>query len=217
MRQIRLFLVDDHVIFRQSLTQLLAINDQCVIVGEAGDGRQAVKEIGAVKPDIVLLDISMPELNGLETIGMITRQSPDTRVIILSMHDESRYICGALKRGAAGYLTKGSDSEELFSAITRVYGGDVYLGKQINQRVIRDYVDLIQDKKIVSPIETLSSREREVLQLVAEGHTGKEIAGTLNISYKTVEHHRHSLMVKLSCDNLSQLIRLAAREGVISP
>jgi two-component system, NarL family, response regulator NreC len=216
VRQIRLFLVDDHVIFRQSLTQLLATNDQYVIVGEAGDGRQAVNEIGLVKPDIVLLDISMPELNGLETIGMITRQLPDTKVIILSMHDESRYICGALKRGASGYLTKGSDAEELFDAIAQVHAGEVYLGQQINQKVIRDYVGLIQDKQIASPIETLSSREREVLQLVAEGRTGKEIAGCLNISYKTVEHHRHSVMVKLSCDNLSQLIRLAAREGIIS-
>lgn len=212
-----MFLVDDHVIFRQSLTQLLTTNERCVIVGEAGNGREAVREISVVKPDIVLLDISMPELNGLETISMIIRELPDTRVIILSMHEESRYICSALKRGAAGYLTKGSDAEELFSAITRVYDGEVYLGKQINQKVIRDYVDLIQDKKITSPIESLSSREREVLQLVAEGHTGKEIADILNISYKTVEHHRHSVMVKLSCDNLPQLICLAAREGIISP
>jgi len=217
VRQIRLFLVDDHVIFRQSLTQLLTTNDHCIIVGEAGDGRQAVKAIEQIRPDVVLLDISMPELNGLEAISMITRQSPETKVIILSMHDESRYICNALKRGATGYLTKGSDAEELFEAITQVYNGQVYLGRQINQKVIHDYVDLLQDHEISSPLETLTTREREVLQLVAEGHTGKEIADTLNISYKTVEHHRHNLMVKLSCDNLPQLIRLAAREGIISP
>jgi len=216
MQEIRLFLVDDHVIFRQGLTQLLATNDGCVIVGEAGDGRTALKEIQKARPDVVLLDISMPELNGLETISMIIRQLPATRIIVLSMHDESRYVCGALKRGAAGYLTKGSDAQELFNAISQVHSGEVYLGKQINQKVIRDYVDLLQDRQATSPIETLTGREREVLQLVAEGHTGKEIAETLSISYKTVEHHRHNLMVKLSCDNLPQLICLAAREGIIS-
>jgi len=216
MQEIRLFLVDDHVIFRQGLTQLLATNDGCVIVGEAGDGRTALKEIQNARPDVVLLDISMPELNGLETISMIIRQLPATRIIVLSMHDESRYVCGALKRGAAGYLTKGSDAQELFNAISQVHSGEVYLGKQINQKVIRDYVDLLQDRQATSPIETLTGREREVLQLVAEGHTGKEIAETLSISYKTVEHHRHNLMVKLSCDNLPQLICLAAREGIIS-
>ncbi len=217
MRRIRLFLVDDHVIFRQSLTQLLETDDRCEIVGEAGDGREALKEIQKVRPDIVLLDISMPGLNGLEAISLILKQLPDTKTIVLSMHDESRYICNALKRGAAGYLTKGSDAEELFSAITCVQGGEVYLGKQINQQVIQDYVGLLQDRQVNSPIETLTGREREVLQLVAEGHTGKEIAEALNISYKTVEHHRHNLMVKLSCDNLPQLVCLAAREGIISP
>lgn len=215
MRQVRLFLVDDHVIFRQSLTQLLTTNNQYVIVGEASNGREAVKKIMVVKPDVVLLDISMPELNGLETISMIVRELPDTRVIILSMHDESRYICNALKRGASGYLTKGSDADELFTAISKVSEGEVYLDPHINQRVIRDYLDLIQGREVVTPIETLSAREREVFQLVAEGRTGKEIADRLNISYKTVEHHRHNLMVKLSCGNLSQLIRLAASEGII--
>ena len=217
MRQIRLYLVDDHVIFRQSLAQLLATDERFCIAGEAGNGREAIKKISVVKPDIVLMDISMPELNGLDTINQIVKSLPDTRVVILSMHDESRYICSALKRGAAGYLTKGSDAEELFGAIQRVYNGEVYLGNQINQKVISDYVGMLQDRKVVTPLESLSDREREVLQLVAEGHTGKEIAETLNISYKTVEHHRHNLMVKLSCDNLPQLIRLAAREGIIPP
>lgn len=217
MEKVKIFIVDDHRIFRQGLAELLLKNSRYQIVGEAGDGREAPEKIRKAKPDVVLLDISMPELNGIDAINQIKKLWPSGKVIILSMHDKSSFISSALSQGVSAYLLKDIDAKELFDAIETVLDGGIYLSEKVNQLVIHDYVDLAQSKEFSSPIDMLSNREREVFQLIAEGYTGKEIADKLNISYKTVEHHRYKIMAKLSCRNISQVIRLAAKEGIIPP
>lgn len=215
MREVRIFIVDDHGIFRQGLAELLLKNSSYRIVGEAGNGREALQKIEKAKPDIIFLDISMPELNGLDAISQIKRLWPSGKIIILSMHDKSTYIRSALDQGAVAYLLKDIDADELFEAINAVLDGQVYLSGKIDELIIHDHVDLVQSGKYSPPIDSLSKREREVFQLIVEGYSGKEIAGKLNISYKTVEHHRCSIMSKLSCKSIAQLIRLAAKEGII--
>ncbi len=215
MREVRIFIVDDHGIFRQGLAELLLKNSSYRIVGEAGNGREALQKIEKAKPDIIFLDISMPELNGLDAISQIKRLWPSGKIIILSMHDKSTYIRSALDQGAVAYLLKDIDADELFEAINAVLDGQVYLSGKIDELIIHDHVNLVQGGKFSPPIDSLSKREREVFQLIVEGYSGKEIAGKLNISYKTVEHHRGNIMGKLSCKSIAQLIRLAAKEGII--
>lgn len=214
MRKVNIYLIDDHRILREGIRALLSKKDGYIVVGEAANAREGIKGVAEVKPDVIFLDISMPELNGLDAITQIQKASPQSKIVILSMYDKTSYICKALSNGVSAYLLKDVTANELFSAIETVMKGEFYLGEQINQLVIRDYIDMAQEGKFVSPIDALTNREREVLQLIAEGKTGKEIAATLNISYKTVEHHRYRVMNKLSCDNIAQLIRLAASEGI---
>lgn len=215
MNEIRIFLVDDHQIFRESLAELLNKFSQCQVVGQAGNGRTAISCVASAKPDIVLLDLSMPMMNGLNAIALIKRECPETKVVVLTMHDRESYISGALARGAAGYILKDISSDELLKALTTIKSGKTYLSEKINQRVIEEYSGLCKGQKYSLPLESLSSREREVFQLIVEGRTSKEIGQILSISHKTVEHHRSRVLSKLSCSNATQLIRLAAREGLL--
>ena len=215
MNKVRIFIVDDHRMFRQGLTELLLKKSGFNVVGEAADGREAIGKLARAKPDIVLLDISMPEMDGLTAIGQIRKRAPSAKIIILSMHDRSSYICSALSLGASGYLLKDVDAEELFQAIDAVLGGETYLSKRVNQSVIREYIDQSKDRGFLSPMQTLTNREREVFQLMVEGHTGKAMAQKLNVAYKTVEHHRSKVMEKLECSNIAELIHMAAREGLL--
>lgn len=214
MSKARVFLIDDHRILREGINALLSENEYYEVVGEASNAREALEKLQDVKPDVILLDIAMPELSGLNAISQIKKVSPAAKIIILSMYDKSSYICSALSQGVLGYLLKDVTAKELYGAIDAVLSGKLYLGERINQLVIREYVDMTHEGKFVSPLDTLTGREREVMQLVVEGRTGKEIAGRLHISYKTVEHHRYSIMRKLDCKNVAQLIRLASSEGM---
>jgi len=216
MQMVKIFLIDDHRVFRQGLSELLKKNGNNEIVGEASNGREALEKLRECKPDVIFLDISMPELNGIDACPMIRKIVPHARIIILSMYDTSKYICSALSRGVSGYLLKDIDACELKTAVETVMNGNIYLSQRINQQVIKDYMDIAHENKFASLIDTLTVREKEILQLVAEGHSGKEIADRLNISYKTVEHHRYKIMSKLSCHNVAQMIRIAIKEGIIT-
>ncbi|MCK4657809.1 MAG: response regulator transcription factor [candidate division Zixibacteria bacterium] len=215
MNETTIVIVDDHEIFRQGLAELLIKHDGFRVVGQAGNGRQAIEIVSTTKPDIIFLDISMPELDGLSAIGQIKKARADSKIIVLTMHDKSEFVYRALSGGASGYLLKEAGAETLFEAVQEVKQGRTYLCDRINQVVIREYADAKNGTHYKSAIDGLSEREREVFQLLVEGKTGKEVAGKLNISPKTVEHHRSRILEKLQCHGIAQLIHFASKEGLI--
>ena len=185
------------------------------MVGEASDGREAIKLVESARPDVVFMDISMPGLNGLEATERIIKNFPKVRVIILSRHDNEEYYWRALRVGASGYLLKNAVITELKSALQRVAGGEIYLSREISAR-LRNKFPLDQMARARSPVEQLSERQREILQLIAEGKTTKEIALTLELSAKTVEYHRMQLMRRLNIFDIPGLVRFAVRTGLVS-
>jgi DNA-binding NarL/FixJ family response regulator len=211
--EIRIILADDHRLFRTGLQSLLARQPGIHIVGEADDGAAAVKQVAELKPDVVLMDISMSQLNGIEATRQIVTQTPETRVVILSMHTDRRFVIESLKAGARGYLLKDSAVEELLAAIRSVMSNQVYLSSRITNIVVEDYIQLAKDSA-PTVFNLLSAREREVLQMVAEGKNTKEIAGLLNVSVKTIETHRKQVMDKLGLRNVAELTKYAIREGL---
>jgi len=214
MKEITVVIADDHCLFRQGLVELLSGGEDMRVVGQAGDGREALDLVKSLKPDIVFLDIQMPRLSGLSVISEMVKASPDTRILILSMYDKGSYVASALSQGASGYLLKDDGADTLFMAVEEVMNGRVYLSERVNQLVIQGFSEVVRGSKYISPIDALSPREKEVLQLIVEGGSSKSIASTLCISIKTVEHHRANIMSKLSCNNVRQLILLAAKEGL---
>ena len=214
MSTIRILLADDHTILREGLRILLDAETDMQVVGEAEDGRQAVKMTGELTPDVVLMDISMPLLNGLEATCQIKRQHPGVKVLILSMHDNEEYIRLALARGAMGYLLKDSESHELLEAIRAVQRGEAVLSPAVTRLVIEDALRW-GDLQTSQESDGLSPREREVLQLIAEGYTNKEIADILCISIKTVQAHRANLMAKLDLHDRGELIKYAIQKKII--
>jgi two-component system response regulator NreC len=212
---IRILIADDHKIVREGLTALLRQHPHMEVVGEAENGRQAVQLAASLQPQVVIIDIGMPELNGIEATRQIVAESPGTKVIALSMHSDKRFVKGMLKAGAAGYLLKYCASEELVNAIQMVMANRVYLSHDITGIVVEDYVQKLADSD-ASPFQSLTPREREVLQLLAEGHSTRQIADTLHVSVKTIEVHRKQLMDKLGLSSLADLIKFAIREGLTS-
>lgn len=210
---IRILLADDHRLFRSGLQSLLAKQPGIQIVGEADDGASAVRQVVELKPDIVLMDISMPQLNGIEATRQIAYQTPTTRVVILSMHTDRRFVIESLKAGARGYLLKDTAIEELLAAIRSIMSNQVYLSSRITNIVVEDYVQLAKDS-VPTVFTLLSAREREVLQMVAEGKNTKAIAGYLNVSVKTIETHRKQVMDKLGLRTVAELTKYAIREGL---
>ena len=210
-----LFLADDHKLFRDALRPMLNRHPELDVIGEASDGIEALRSIRDLKPDLALLDISMQGLNGIEMTRQIAAQQPETRVIILSMHADRRYVTEALKAGAQAYVLKESSIEELFDAIESIKQKRIYLSPVLSDQILRDYVGAIQTQE-QSAYEVLSNREREVLQLIAEGRSTKEIAGQLHVSVKTVETHRAQIKTKLNLQSIAELTKYAIREGLIS-
>lgn len=212
MSDIRVLLVDDHQLVRVGMRTLLSALPGIAVVGDTGDGRSALESIAALEPNIVLMDISMPELNGLEATVRIAKEFPLSRVIILSMHANEEYVLQALRAGAAGYLVKNAAPEELELAIRAVARGETYLSPTISRHVVEE---LLGGRKLsASPLDMLTPRQREILQLVAEGKTTKQIASTLSVSIKTVESHRAQLMERLDIRDVAGLVRFAIRHGV---
>lgn len=211
----RVLLADDHTLVRAGLRALLGTMDGVEVVGETGDGREAVEMILRLKPDIALLDISMPGLNGLDVALRVGREVPPTRVIILSMHAAEAYVARALQAGVAGYLLKEAAAAELEWALKAVMRGESYLSPSISRQVVEGY--LRAAAKEANPLAGLTERQREILQLIAEGSGTKEIAGVLGLSVKTVETHRAQIMDRLGIRDIPGLVRFAIRSGLVSP
>ena len=214
---IRIFLADDHQIFLEGLARLIQDHPHMKVIGMAGNGREAVSRIRTLRPDVVLMDISMPGLNGLDVARLTAKSSPKTRVLILSMHENEEFLRRVLEVGAAGYLLKDSTADELFFAIKEAYQGNSYLSPSISRRLIVDYLEAKRKEQRGSVRPTLTGREREVLQLLAEGHPSRAIADALNISVRTVQTHRKHIMRKLRLHHLSELVRYAIQNGIIEP
>ena len=212
---IRLFLADDHTIVRQGLAKLLNAEPDLKVIGEAENGREAVKKVEKLQPDVVLMDIAMPLMNGIEATRQITRLTPPPKVIILSMHTHDRYISELLRMGASGYLLKDASGRDIIQAIRAVVKGDTYLSPSISRRVVEDYVSMKNQSSGEDLYGTLSNREREVFQMIAESRPTQDIAEILCLSPSTVKTHRARIMEKLKIDNMTQLIKLAVRLGIV--
>ena len=210
----RVFLVDDHAIVRDGLRLILESQGDITVVGEASNGRQAVNEVKKICPDIVLMDIAMPELNGIDATMQITEICPSTHVVILSVLDTSEYIFEAFKAGAKGYILKESAGEEVVKAIRWVISGHHYLSQEISGTVVTDYIKQRGSSEQKSQLKTLSKREREILQLIVEGRSNAEVAHTLFISPKTVETYKSRIMQKLDIKDLPTLVRFAIKNGI---
>ena len=215
MGELRVLLGDDHTVLRHGLRKILEDRRDWHVVAEAGNGRDAVREALALTPDVAVLDIGLPLLNGNEATRQIVRRAPSVRVLILSMHSDQVYVTQAIQAGARGYLLKESAGAELLEAITALASGKSYFSQAVAQVVFDDYVKTLTEKGITDPYDALSEREREVLQLVAEGRSSKDIAELLSISPATVETHRAHLLQKLRLHNTVEVVRYATRRGII--
>lgn len=212
-KQVNIVLADDHKLFRDGLKTILEKDSTMSIVGEANDGLETISIANQLKPDIVIMDISMPKLNGVEATRRIISENPQIKILVLSMHSDQRFVLETLKAGASGYLLKDSSSLELNGAIKSVMNDKIYLSSQISKNVIEDYVRIARQKES-SVYSLLSAREREVLQQLAEGKNNREVAEQLNISVKTVESHRKNIMEKLNLFSIAELTKYAIREGI---
>jgi two-component system, NarL family, response regulator NreC len=214
--KLRIVLGDDHTLVRQGLRKILEEKREWEVVAEAGDGREAVRQALALRPDVAVLDIGMPLLNGIESTRQIVRRHPEIRVLILSMHSDEAYIIKALQAGAKGYLLKDSADTDLIRGVADVAAGKSFFSPAVARVMLDDYVRHLADKGISDRYETLSEREREIFQLIAEGHSNKEIADVLSISPATVETHRAHIFQKLDLHNTAEVVLYAVRRGVIS-
>jgi two-component system response regulator NreC len=213
---IRVLIADDHKIMLAGLRSLLEKQADLEVVGEAENGRKAVQMAQEKKPDVVVMDVSMPDLNGIEAATQIKESLPETRVIALSMHSDKRFVMGMLRAGAAGYLLKDCASQELANAIAQVAAGKKYLSPEITGVVIDDFLQGGSSEEGATVASALSAREREVLQLIAEGWSTKQIASHLYVSIKTIETHRRQIMKKLDLHSIADLTKYAIREGLTS-
>ncbi len=208
--KIHILLADDHAVVRQGFKMILAAQPDMEIVGEAGNGREALDLAGKLQPDVIVMDVAMPELNGIEATRRVADVSPRSRVLALSMHKDSVYVREILRAGARGYLLKDSISSDLLAAVRAIARGEGYLSPGVSDAVLNDY-----RRHVTDPIDLLSSREREVLQMIAEGKTNKDIATVLTLSVYTVDAHRGRIMEKLNMHSVTDLVRFAVRCGLV--
>lgn len=216
MRKLRILLADDHGVVRKGLRFLLESEADLEVVGEAADGRQAVDMTTQLGPDVVVMDIAMPRLNGIDATSQIVKQNPEVGVIMLSMYSDEEYLVRTLTAGAKGYLLKDSAETDLVSAVRSVAEGKPFFSPAIAKTLLDDYVRRLQQRGLADAYELLSDREREVLQLLAEGKTNKEVATLFNLSIHTVETHRTHLMQKLNLHNTAEIVLYAVRKKIIS-
>ena len=216
MKKLRILLADDHIVMRTGLRALLERQPDLEVVGESENGRETVEFAASLRPDVVVMDVGMPVLNGIEAAKMIVTQSPSTAVVILSMHADESYVMRALSAGARGYLLKDSGAADLISAIHAVSQGKSFFSPKVSRILAEDYVRVLKQKGAVDTYDLLTGREREILQLLAEGKANKEVATDLNISTYTVETHRSHILQKLNLHNSAELVLYAVRKGIIS-
>jgi DNA-binding NarL/FixJ family response regulator len=212
MARLRILLADDHTVVRQGLRKVLEERDDWEVVAEAGDGREAVRQAEALKPDVAILDVAMPLLNGIEATRQIARRVPTTKILVLSMHADEAYVTQILQAGATGYLLKDSADVDLLHAVAAVAEGKSFFSPAIARVMLDGYV---RGDKLTDRFESLSAREREIFQLIAEAKTNKEIASLLNVSPSTVETHRAHIMEKLDLHSAAEIVLYAVRRGVI--
>ncbi len=215
-KNVRIVLADDHTILREGLRALLSADPDFEIIGEAGDGREAVRCVEKMGPDLLLMDLSMPRMSGMDAISEIKKRYPETKIIALTVHKTEEYLLSTLQAGVDGYVLKDATHDELVMAIHNVMAGKRYLSPGISEKVIEGYLDGKEDSLAASSWQKLSQREREVLKLIAEGYKNKEIAEDLCISLKTVEKHRANLMKKLDLHNAAALTVYAVDKGLVS-
>jgi DNA-binding NarL/FixJ family response regulator len=213
MKPLRILLADDHALFRAGMKSLLNDLPDVEICAEAKDGRETLEQVEIHRPDVVLIDIAMAGMNGIEATSRIVRSHPQVKVMILSMHTTEAYVLEALRAGAVGYLIKDADTEELAMALKAIRRGETYLSPPVSRHVISEYVRRTGGE--ANLMDTLSPRQREILQLIAEGNTTKDIANLLNLSVKTVDTHRTQLMDRLDIHDVAGLVRFAIRSGII--
>ena len=215
MRSIRVLLVDDHALVREGIHSLLQLHSDIDVVGEASDGREAIQRTRELAPDVVVMDISMPSMGGIEATRQILKENSTARIVILSRHDNLSYARSLLAAGASGYVPKKAVSTELAAAIRAVYAGDVFLHPSIARAVTEDYIQLARSQHKIGAYERLTGREKEILMLIAEGYSSHQIADQLYLTVKTVLNHRRNIMEKLGVDNPAQLIKYAIKMGLV--
>jgi len=216
MDKIRILVADDHTLLRQGLRKILQEQPGWQVIAEAGDGREAVRQAIALRPDVAVLDIRMPLLNGIEATRQIVRRAPSVRILILSMHSDDAYVVRVLQAGAKGYLLKDAADTELIRAVAVVAEGKSFFSPAVAGVMLDDYVRRLADKGLGDRYDLLSEREREIFQLIAEGHSNKDIADLLSVSPSTIETHRAHVLEKLDVHNTAELVLYAVRRGVIS-
>jgi two-component system, NarL family, response regulator NreC len=216
MSKIRILLADDHSLVRKGLRLLVESQEGLEVVAEASDGREAVKMAAEFLPDIAILDIAMPNLNGIDATGQIVKSGADVRVIILSMHSDESYVVRALDAGARGYLLKDSAEDDLVQAVRTVAQGRPYFSPAISATLLEDYVRTLRQRGLTDSYDLLTDREKEVLQLLAEGKSNKEVAALLSLSPYTIETHRTNMMQKLNLHNTAEIVLYAVRKKIIS-
>lgn len=217
MAKIRVLIVDDHTLFRESLRSLLQSADEIEVVGDTGDGVGAITKAAQLLPDLVLMDIAMPNMNGLQATRRIKRANPSIKVLALTMYETDQHVREMLRAGASGYIPKRSPAKELISAIQAVYQGDAFLYPSAAKKVIDEYLEQIKAEDKEGKRERLTARELEILCLIAESKSNKEVAELLSVSLHTVQTHRLNLMKKLGVHDRTELVRYAIREGLIIP
>ncbi|HUN62981.1 MAG TPA: response regulator transcription factor [Candidatus Sulfotelmatobacter sp.] len=216
MRRTRILLADDHQLMRSGVRLMLEREPDLTVVGEAADGREAVALAKSLKPEVVVMDIGMPNLNGIEAALQMTQESPELAIVMVSMHSDESYVLRALKAGARGYLLKDSAEADLIKAVHAVAGGKSFFSPAVSKLLLDDYVRKLKRSGTEDAYDLLTPREREILQLIAEGKSNKDIANLLNLSVYTVESHRSNLMEKLNLRGLPELILYAVRRGIIA-
>ena len=213
MAKIRILIVDDHAVLRDGIRALLGLHDDIEVVGEASEGKEAVGKAQELMPDVVIMDIAMPGMDGLEATRRLRKKYPKMKVLVLTQHDNKEYILSVIKAGASGYVPKRALGSELVSAIRAVKEGDSFLYPSAAAALIEDY---LQQTKGEDPYDQLTAREREIFKLIAEGHTSREIADMLFLSLRTVQGHRLKILEKLNLHNRTELIKFAMRKGLVS-
>lgn len=218
MKNTKILIVDDHEVVRDGLKNILTSLDNISIAGEAGNGEDAVKMYISLKPDLVIMDISMPGMNGIEATRVIKEKDPDARILILTMHDNQEYLNQIIRSGAKGFILKNTDKEELLDAVKTVAAGDNFFSKDISKLIIDNYIRTAKETEKNDGYKEvpLTKREIEILKLIASGYSNQEIANILYISYNTVDTHRKNIMHKLSIKNTAGLVRYAIEKGLIS-